>query len=116
MVAISDNGHDHDEGHLCPACEFKSRLAVLIQRMADGHERHWDDLQGSLVDCMFDAMWALRRTRRERFTDEHDEIANSWDAATRLVELAVRLSNLRDRVMTDPSLEDDDEADEYSTE
>lgn len=112
MVAISDGGHEHDDGQLCPVCEFKSRLAVLIQRTADGHERHWDDLQGGLVDCMFDAMWALRRTRRERFTDEHDEIANAWEAAARLVQLAVLLSDLRDRVMDDPSLDDHDEADD----
>ncbi len=107
MVALGEGGHDHDDGQMCPECEFRSRLADLIQRAADGHERHWDDLQGGLVDCMFDAMWALRRTRREKFTDEHDEIANSWDSATRLVELLERLRRLRRRVMADKSLLED---------
>lgn len=106
-----DFGHDYTkcdggDGHVCPACQFKARLSELIQRAADGHERHWDDVQGSLVDRMFDATWALHRTRRERFTDEHDEIANSWEAANMLVQLFIALNDLRVRVMDDPTLDD----------
>jgi hypothetical protein len=43
--------------------------------------------------------------RRERFTDAHDEIANAWEAATRLVEVDQALRRLRRRVMTDETLE-----------
>jgi hypothetical protein len=112
-----DFGHDftkcdNGDGTICPMCQFKARLSTLIQRAADGHERYWDDLQGSLVDRMFDATWALHRTRRERFTDEHDEIANSWDAASMIMQLFVALNELRVRVMDDDTLDVDDDDDD----
>ncbi len=105
-----DFGHDFtrcdDGGALCPTCQFKSRLSALIQRAAEGYERYWDDLQGELVDRLHEVIWALHRTRRERFTDEHDDIANGWEAANKLVQVFVALHELRDTVMADPSLDD----------
>lgn len=107
-------GHDYtrcgdDAGQLCPTCQFKQRLSEFLQRAADGHERWWDDVQGGLVDRLFDAIWALHRTRRERFTDEHADIANSWEAANKLVQVFVALDELREHVIDDDSLDDDDE-------
>jgi hypothetical protein len=106
-----DSGHDYrqcdnGDGKVCPECQFKQRLCDLIARAAQGSERKWDAVQGRLVDRMFDATYALHRTRRERFTDEHDEIANSWEAANMLVQLFAMLNDLRVQVINDPSLSD----------
>jgi hypothetical protein len=114
-----DFGHDYTkcddgDGAVCPMCQFKARLSTLIERAAEGHERYWDDFQGELVDRLHDVIWALHRTRRERFTDEHDDIANGWEAANKLVQMFVALHELRDTVMDDHTLDDDqgDELDE----
>ena len=111
-----DFGHDYTkcdddgDGHVCPACQFKARLSELIQRAADGHERHWDDVQGSLVDRMFDATWALHRTAASG-SPTSTTTSNPWEAANMLVQLFVALNDLRVRVMDDPTLDDqgDDE-------
>jgi hypothetical protein len=108
-----DSGHDYrqcdnGDGQVCPECRFKQRLCQLIDRAAKGRERRWDAVQGGLVDRMFDATYALHRTRRERFTDEHDVIANSWESANMLVQLFVMLNDLRVQVMNDPKLGDDE--------
>ena len=94
MVAIN---HSHDDGEQskCPTCRFRNRLAQEIEGAAECRERHWDDLQGNLVDLMFEASWALHRSRRERFTSAHDDVANAWEAATKLVELFSLLDDLR---------------------
>jgi hypothetical protein len=76
-----------DDGMLCPTCEFRERLNASICRASDGSEKAWNTCQGDLADQMFDALYALHRSRRERFTDRHDEIANAWESATRLVEV-----------------------------
>jgi len=45
---------------------------------------------------------------RERFTDRHDDIANAWESATRLVEVYESLRRLRRRVMADDTLLNED--------
>jgi hypothetical protein len=99
------SNHDSDGTFNCPIGEFRQRLHALICRAGDGSEKAWNQCQGELVDYMFDAIHALHRVRRERFTDAHDEIANAWEAATRLVEVDQALRRLRRRVMTDETLE-----------
>jgi hypothetical protein len=111
---MADFGHDYrrcDDGDetICPMCQFKARLSTLFQRAGEGHERGWDDVAGGLVDRLFDAIWALHRTRRERFTDEHDMIANSWEAANKLVQVFIALEHLRRETIDDDTLDDDED-------
>ena len=99
---VYDNGRcDSSDAMLCPRCEFRARLAAHIENAAEADESEWDEFQGSLIDKMFDATYALHRTRRELFTDEHDEIGNSWEAATRLIELSEIVGRLRRQLMLD---------------
>jgi len=72
-----------------------------------GHEAAFA-CQGDLADQMFDALYALHRSRRERFTDRHDEIANAWESATRLVEVYEGLRQLRRCVMAGDTLLNED--------
>ena len=97
-----------DDGMLCPTCEFRERLNALICQASDGSEKAWNACQGDLADQMFDAVYALHRSRRERFTNRHDEIANAWESATRLVEVYEGLRRLRWRVMADDTLLNED--------
>jgi len=105
--------HDGEDCEMCPTCEFRERLNALICRASDGSEKVWNACQGDLADQMFDAVYALHRSRRERFTDRHDEIANAWEAATRLVELYEGLRRLRRRVMADDSLLNEDATEDW---
>lgn len=105
MVRFAHDDDSHNDGERCPMCEFKSRLADLLEQSAEERDpKAWDDVQGALVDHMAHAMAALHRLYRERFTDEHEEIANGWEAAENLVQLYAGLSNLHRVVMADPSL------------
>jgi len=89
------------DGKLCARCEFRERLTAHVDRMAEARESKWDAFQGEFVDTMHDAIYALHRARRERFTDKHDEIANAWEAATRLIELFENVGRLRQQLMAD---------------
>ena len=99
---VHDYGRcDSGDARLCPRCEFRARLAAHIDSAAEAEESEWDEFQGSLIDKMFDAIYALHRTRRELFTDEHNEIANSWEAATRMIEVSEIVGRLRRQLMRD---------------
>lgn len=92
---------DRGEKEVCTRCEFRARLAAHVEHAAEAEESEWDEFQGALVDKMFDAIYALHRTRRERFTAEHAAIANSWEAAARLIELSEIVGRLRRQLMAD---------------
>ena len=61
--------------------------AALEYDIQDGG-KDFDRGFGDLLDDMHNALAAIHRVRRERFTNKHDEIANSWEAATKLVQIA----------------------------
>ena len=97
----SQYGHDFRSGETCkskrcPLCQFKSRLAGMLEFCKDEPEHTWNKKVGSLADLLFDAVWAIHRTRREGFTKDHDEVANSWEAANNLATLYVALDKLRE--------------------
>jgi hypothetical protein len=113
MVDFTDHGFrdcapdDDDDGAVCPLCAFKAALAEFLETAAAGHEGHWDAAVGGLVDQMHNATAALHRLRRERFTDEHDDIANAHEAAECLATILIDVDRLRRVVM-----DDDDQGDE----
>jgi hypothetical protein len=104
-TSMAMSTHNSDGNFVCPIREFRQRLHTLICRAGDGSEKAWNQCQGELVDYMFDAIHALHRVRRERFTDAHDEIANASEAANKLVVIDQALRRLRRLVMTDETLE-----------
>lgn len=83
-----ESDHDHAIGKdgVCMGC-ISAVHAVLDFDIGDGEEE-FDDGFGDLVDDMHDALAAINRARRERVSCKHDDIANSWEAATKLVRIA----------------------------
>lgn len=57
---------------------------------------------------MHNATAALHRLRRQRFTDQHDEIANAREAAHCLATLLIDIEHLRCVVMGEDDDQDDD--------
>ncbi len=84
MTTTRDD-NDSCEGGVCPGC-ISAVQAVIDFDIGDGEEE-FDQGFGDLIDDMHDAVGALHRAARERYTDKHDEIANSWEAATKLVRI-----------------------------
>lgn len=74
----------------CPGC-IRAVQAALEFDIADGEEE-FDEGFGDLIDDLHDATAAIHRARREKFTRKHDEIANSWEAATKLVKIAAAVA------------------------
>jgi len=73
----------------CQGCVYAMQ-AVIDFDIGDGDEE-FDQGFGDLIDDMHDALAALHRVRRERYTSKHNEIANSWEAAQKLVKIAAAL-------------------------
>ncbi len=85
----------HDDHHtctddVCPGCVDAVQAAIEFDN-GDG-DRDWDRGFGDLIDHMHDAVAALHRLRRERWTDKHNDIANSWEAAEKLVQIAAAVA------------------------
>jgi len=96
---------DHDidgDDTPCRGCICAVQSAIDFD-LGDGEEE-FDQGFGDLVDDLHDALAAINRARRERFTDKHDEIANSWEAATKLVRIkaAVQRAIERGRELSQP--------------
>lgn len=79
----------------CSGC-VRAVYAALDFDMADGDEE-FDAGFGDMIDAMHDALAAIHRARRERFTTKHDDIANVWEAATKLVEVAAAIERTIER-------------------
>ena len=88
MNTIDDDraGDDSCTNEACRGC-ISAVQAVIDFDIGDGEEE-FDQGFGDLIDDMHDALAALHRAARERYTDKHDEIGNSWEAATKLVRIA----------------------------
>ncbi len=85
--------HDDDDScrsGVCPGCIAAVQAAIDFD-IGDGEEE-FDQGFGDLIDDMHDALGALHRAARERYTDKHDEIANSWEAAEKLVRIAAAVT------------------------
>lgn len=116
MVDFPDHGFrecapDGGDGQVCLLCAFKVALTDFLETAAEARERQWDEVVGGLVYQMHNATAALHRLRRERFTDEHDEIANAREAAHCLATLLIDIEHLRCVVMGEDD-DDDDQADD----
>ena len=116
-----DFGHsymsrDDCNAEKCPVCEFKHMLSDAVCQSSVSSEGMWHEEFGAISDRLFDAVWALNRVRRELFTDDHDEIANGWNAANSLVGVYVALDQLRHKFGLPPFSEtyagEDEESDQ----
>ena len=76
----------HDDDGTCRWC-ICAVQAVLDFDIGDGDEE-FDQGFGDLIDDMHDALAAINRARRGKFTTKHDEMANTWEAANKLVRIA----------------------------
>jgi len=94
MVAINDDGHDHDDGGLCERCQFIERLADYLDAASEGDPSEWHDATGGLIEHMHSALWALHRLRAESTTDYTDEIDNLGESARALVALGELIAEL----------------------
>lgn len=79
----------------CRFCRFKTELSLLLEVARDKPEHAWHKLVGELSDRLFEAVWALHRSRRSGFTDDHDAIPNEHEAAERLVYVFTVLDEFR---------------------
>lgn len=117
----SDFGHDFRSGadcksNRCPLCQFKSKLSAMIGFNAAEAEHTWNKKVGQIADLCFDAVWAIHRTRREGFTEAHDNVANAWDAANNLTTLYAALDELRETFGVPPLGEPVPEGEELENE
>jgi hypothetical protein len=77
---------EYEDGKACHGCICAVQAALDLD-IADG-EAEFDAGFGDLIDAMHDALAAIHRARRGQFTSKHDDIANTWEAATKLVQVA----------------------------
>lgn len=101
MVAISDNGHDHDGDEVCPRCQFVERLGDFLDEAAQGEPDEWHGVTGEVVEYMHSALWALHRLRAESTTDYTDQIDNVGEAARAIVALGEKITQFRSVLCTD---------------
>lgn len=73
--------------------EIQAVQAVIDFDIGDGEEE-FDHGFGDLVDDMHDALAALHRASRERYTLKHDEIANTHEAALKLFRIKNAIERL----------------------
>jgi hypothetical protein len=93
---------EHDcEDERCPFCELADGLEEIIHEASKQPEHVWNKVVGGLSDRLFDAVWAINRTRRTGFTDEWDPIANEHEAAAKLVQVFHLLEGFRDQLGID---------------
>lgn len=78
----TDQKHEHPDDDTCIDC-VSAIGAILDLDIEDGEEA-FDSGFGDMIDSMHNALAAIHRARREQFTDKHDEIANTHEAATEL--------------------------------
>ncbi len=75
----------YDSQEPCGGCT--SALQAVIDVDSGDSEVDFEWAFGVLMDDLHDAVSALHRVRRERWTDRHDQIANSQEAADKLVRI-----------------------------
>jgi len=95
MVAMTDDDQGDGttcERDVCQGC-INAVQAVIDFDIGDGEEE-FDHGFGDLVDDMHDALAALHRAYRERYTSKHDEIANTHEAAMKLVRIKNAVEHL----------------------
>lgn len=116
MVDFGHRWRDGECAHrMCPYCQFISELCDVIEEANDKPEHVWNKALGELQDRLFDAVWAIHRTRRTGFAQQPDPIANEFEAASKLVAVFKVLDDFREKCGIDlsytPGDEDEDEDD-----
>jgi hypothetical protein len=81
----------------------------FISDARDMPEHAWNKAVGELSDRLFDAVWALNRSRRCGFTDKWDTIANEQEAAEKLVSVWKVLDEFREQFGICTTAEESDE-------
>jgi len=87
MVAIDHGGHDHDDGNICPGCQFRKALAEFLARAHEHGRQEWHWAVGDLRQAMHAALLALDAIDADAFDDDPDEgdddpAADAADAIT----------------------------------
>lgn len=89
--AISDN--DQNDMPETYRDRVDALRAVIVLDIGDGEEE-FDDGFGNLIDDMHDALAALHRVARARYTLKHDPKVNSCEAARKLVRVQEAIEEL----------------------
>ncbi len=90
-----DRTMEYEDVQTCHGCVCAVQAALEFD-IADGDEE-FDAGFGDMIDAMHDALGAIHRARREQFTSKHDDIANAWEAATKLVQVAAAVERVIQR-------------------
>ncbi len=106
MVAINNDGHDHDDGEVCPGCRFKQELAEHLEWAAGDSELSWHECTAEITHVMGEAMAALTALQRGRFDPD---VADAEDA-TRAAAAISRLGGVIQEMWV--ALMDDDDEDD----
>ena len=85
----------HEDDEPCPGCVLALQSALEFD-IEDGAEE-FDEGFGDLIDAMHDALAAIHRARREPFTSKHDDVANTFKAAKKLVRVSTLVSRAIER-------------------
>lgn len=103
MVRLSDGGHDHGDGELCPGCQFKAELAGYFTEARQDGDEGWHWATGDLRKHMHAALLALDRVEAEAFGDvaRHDDHDHARDAAAALFAIEAELHQLWHVLMGD---------------
>jgi len=100
MVAIHD-GHDHDDGYICPGCRFREALAEFLEGMADEPEIAWHEATGDIIFLMSNALAALGALRVGRFDGDLHDRDHAAMAAAAISRLGGKIEDLYDAIMHD---------------
>ncbi len=95
MVAISKDDHDHGEGQVCPACQFRKALAGFLERSHDDGREEWHYAVGELRQSMHAALLALDAIEAQPFDNDPDpDDEPAVDAAAAIVAEGAEIEEL----------------------
>jgi hypothetical protein len=109
MVAFHD-GHEHEDGHVCPGCRFKAVLAEHLEWAAHDGDESWHDLTGELMVLMGTAISMLTALRLAAAGDHPTPDNTATAAASAISRLGGVIDETWHALMDDDSQGDDADA------
>ena len=103
MVAIDDGGHEHDDGEVCPGCQFRARLAVFLAAAHEDGREEWHWAVGDLRQRLLAALVALDAIEAEPYTDDESDDDPAEGAADAIGAVGSEIENLWRALMGDGS-------------
>jgi len=99
MVAIHD-GHDHDDGSICPGCRFREVLAEFLARSHEEGRQEWHEAVGELRRLMHASLRGLDEIEAQPFADDDDPYHDpATDAADVIAGVGAQLEQLWNALM-----------------